>query len=154
MRITSTRKSFVAMLALGILSGGATAPVHAQMTSGSTGGAGASSTAPVFDADSEWTPGAELVTEVEPQAVAPYAAPGDVFVPESSKAFPAHAGVRAHTNYVIHKPNGGIQPRVLLDLSQPEPAADPTPDATFAEYPVVILSVQNGANLCGMRSDE
>ncbi len=112
------QKSLLVLLTLGALGGEAAMPVHAQ------------------DA-SEMTPGSELSMDIEPQAVAPYAAPGNVFVPASSRALPADAGVRAHTNYAIRKPNG-IQPRSLTDLSQPEPAADPTPNATFAEYPASL----------------
>ena len=93
--------------------------------------------APVFDADSEVTPGSAIPMDVGPRSVSPYVAPRGVFVPESSKALPAEAGVRAHTNYVIYNPSG-IQPRALADLRQPEPAADPTPNATFTEDPASL----------------
>jgi kumamolisin len=63
-----------------------------------------------------------------------------VFVPECSKEKASDAGKFAHTNYVI-KNFTGIQPRSLVDLSMPEPAANPGPDNTFAEYPASLACV-------------
>ncbi len=112
------QKSLIVILTLGALGGGIAMPVYAQ------------------DA-SEMTPGSESPTAVGSQAVSPPGVSGNVFVPASSKALSSDAGIRAHTNYVIQNPNG-IQPKSLSDLSQPAPAADPTPDATFAEYPASL----------------
>ena len=100
--------------------------------------------APEVDVNSEQTPGAEILTDVDSQWAAPYVAPPDVYVPESSREVPASAGFLAHTNYVIAIPRNlpsGIQPRAISDLRQPAPAANPTPDATFAEYPASLACV-------------
>jgi subtilase family serine protease len=96
--------------------------------------------APSFDEDSAMTPGSEIPTDVDAQAVSPYVAPRDVFVPASSRVVPAHAGMRAHTNYVIHNPRG-VQANALSDLSQPEPEDNPGPNATFAEYPASLACI-------------
>ena len=84
--------------------------------------------------DSGQTPGYEISS---PQVATPYVAPPSVFVPECSKAIASDAGKFAHTNYVI-KNFTGIQPRSLVELSVPEPAANPKPDNTFAEYPASL----------------
>lgn len=94
----------------------------------------------VLAADSAMTPGTEAQVDVSSQNVSPYVAPANVFVPESSKQIPEQAGKFAHTNYVIHNP-GGIQANAISDLGQPEPAANPTPNATMAEYPASLACV-------------
>ena len=77
-----------------------------------------------------------------------------VFVPESSKSVPEDAGVRAHTNYVIHNPSG-IQPKSLSDLGAAGTSGKSDTECHVCGIPgIVVLSLQNGANLCGMRSDQ
>ena len=92
---------------------------------------------PAFDADSGQTPGGAPLAADEGFQVAPYIAPPNVFVPASSKERPSDVGKFAHTNYVIRNVTGA-QPQSLEDLSLPEPAANPTPDNTFAEYPASL----------------
>jgi kumamolisin len=83
-----------------------------------------------------------------PGATAPQAAPAtgqlmlpaNVFTPESSKALPGDAGLRAHTNYFIRNQNG-VQARSLSDLAVPAPEDNPGPNATFAEYPASLACV-------------
>jgi kumamolisin len=106
------------MLAAGLLAIAAAVPARAQATN-------------------EMTPGYTAPADVDLQSVSPYVAPPDVFVPESSKEVPGDAGVRAHTNYMIRNPRG-VQPKALSDLAQPEPAANPEPNATFGEYPASL----------------
>ncbi len=93
-------------------------------------------------ANSERTPGAAPVAEVNPQAVSPYLAPSSVFVPASSRGDPSDAGLRAHTNYVVRNPHG-IVPNALSDLGVAEPSAltddaAVVPAASFAEYPASL----------------
>jgi len=99
--------------------------------------------AQTLDTTSDRTPGAEALADSEAQIVTPYAAPADVFVPESSKAVAAAAGQWAHTNYVIRKPDSmlGAQPKAISDLTWPEPAADPVPGATTPEYPASLACI-------------
>jgi kumamolisin len=85
--------------------------------------------------DSGQTPGYEVQDQVG--VATPYVAPPSVFVPDSSKANPWDAGKFAHTNYVIRNFTG-TQPQSLEELSVPEPAANPRPDATYAEYPASL----------------
>ncbi len=96
--------------------------------------------APPVEANNVMTPGAEAPAPLGLQSVVPYVAPSNVFVPESSKALRQDAGVRAHTNFVVHNP-GGIQARALTDLRQPEPEANPGPNATAAEYPASLSCI-------------
>ncbi|HEV8689436.1 MAG TPA: S53 family peptidase [Ideonella sp.] len=93
--------------------------------------------APAADANSATTPGMELSKDTALQSVAPYVAPANVYVPDSSIELPGDAGVRAHTNYVIKNPKG-IRPSAITDLRQAEPHADIGPDSTFAEYPASL----------------
>lgn len=93
-----------------------------------------------FDANSETTPGSEVLSNAEALVASPYAVPSNVVVPLSSKANPADAGVRAHTHYVIRNP-GGIQAKFISDLKQPTPAANPTPGLTTAEYPASLSCI-------------
>jgi hypothetical protein len=111
----------VIILAMGVLAIAAAVPARAQGTG-------------------EMTPGSAPPAGVDPQSVSPYVAPPDVFVPDSSKQVPEDTGVRAHTNYMIRNPSG-VQPKSLPDLSQPEPAANPGPDATFGEYPASLACI-------------
>ncbi|MGM9491810.1 S53 family peptidase [Ideonella sp. YS5] len=97
---------------------------------------------PVFvlaaQADETTTPGFESAKQVAPQAAA-FMAPANVFVPESSKEMPGDAGVRVHTNYVIHNPKG-IRPGAMSDLRLAGPADKNGfgGEATFAEYPASL----------------
>jgi subtilase family serine protease len=77
---------------------------------------------------------------MEAQGASNYAAPANVFVPESSRLQPGDAGRRAHTNFVVHNPRG-VMARQLSDLAVPEPADNPGPDANFAEYPASLACV-------------
>jgi len=61
----------------------------------------------------------------EPEGFSRYVVPSTTFVPESSVARPSDAGVKAHTNYVLHTAHGG----------KPQPKAAPEPMNTFAETP-------------------
>src|SRR5215510_8808092 len=72
---------------------------------------------PVFAADNGLTPGPAEPAERDSREVSPYVPPADVYVPESSKAIPADASKRAHTNILVHKPSE-IPPKGLSDLSQ------------------------------------
>ena len=88
------------------------------------------------------TPGTDEQALSEQPAVAPYAAPSDVFVPESSIARPGHEGRFAHTNYVIRNTRG-VHPSTKLNdalayLRQPAPEDNPGLDSTFAEYPASL----------------
>jgi hypothetical protein len=49
----------------------------------------------------------------------------DAYTPESSIENPGDAGIRAHTNYVLHSPGGGAPTRM----------GDPSPSSTFYETP-------------------
>jgi subtilase family serine protease len=101
--------------------------------------------APLFayaNEDGPMTPGTDEQALSEQPAVAPYAAPSDVFVPESSIAKPGHEGRFAHTNYVIRNTRG-VHPSTKLNdaleyLRQPAPEDNPQPDSTFAEYPASL----------------
>ena len=95
--------------------------------------------ASILDSESGQTPGYVAPSDVDMQAVTPYVAPANVFVPASSKAIASDAGKFAHTNYVI-KNVSGIQPQSLTDLSFPEPMAV-LPDNTFSEYPASLACV-------------
>lgn len=87
------------------------------------------------------TPGVSRAMSASPAAAAPYAAPANVFVPDSSRELAGDAGARAHTNYYFRNVNG-VQPRTLSDLAAPAPAAAGiVPDATFAEYPASLACV-------------
>jgi subtilase family serine protease len=88
-------------------------------------------------ANSEMTPGAEAAVMPEAQGPSNYAAPANVFVPESTRMMPGDAGRRAHTNYFVKNVHG-VNARSLSDLAVAEPAANPTPDSTFAEYPASL----------------
>lgn len=90
-----------------------------------------------FDANSETTPGSEVLSNAAAQVALPYTVPPDVVVPASSKANPADAGISAHTNYSIHN-SKGVKAKVISDLKQPAPAANPTPGITAAEYPASL----------------
>src|SRR5262249_33699829 len=83
------------------------------------------------------TPGAEENAMSEAQGASNYVMPAHVFTPDSSRVHAGEAGRRAHTNIVVPNPRG-ITPMALSDLSVPEPAANPAPDATFAEYPASL----------------
>ncbi len=83
------------------------------------------------------TPTVQVSVTAGSQVVSPYFAPLNVFVPESTLSYPGQEGVVAHTNYVIHNPNGVI-PNVLTDLRQSAPAANPTPNTTFSETPASL----------------
>jgi len=61
----------------------------------------------------------------EPEGFSRYVVPSTTFVPESSVARPSDAGVKAHTNYVLHTQTQG----------KPQPKAAPQPMTTFAETP-------------------
>jgi len=61
----------------------------------------------------------------EPEGFSRYVVPSTTFVPETSKGLPSDAGVKAHTNYVLHTQTQG----------KPAPHAAPTPKFTFAETP-------------------
>jgi len=101
--------------------------------------------AQTVDTSSDRTPGAEALADAEAQVVSPYIAPADVFVPQSSQPVAAAAGQipPAHTNYVLLKPDAmpGIQPKAISDLTWPEPAADPVPGITTAEYPASLACI-------------
>jgi subtilase family serine protease len=86
------------------------------------------------------TPGHEAAQLAAPQGASQYASPANIFVPESSRALPGDAGRRAHTNFHVRNVHG-ISPRQLSDLAVAEPAANPGPDATFAEYPASLACV-------------
>jgi subtilase family serine protease len=86
------------------------------------------------------TPGHEAAQLVAPQGASQYTAPANVFVPESSRMQPGDAGRRAHTNFHVRNVHG-ISPQALTELAVAEPAANPTPDATFAEYPASLACV-------------
>jgi hypothetical protein len=129
---TMTPKYLIIMLTLGLLGGGTALSASAQESDG-------------------MTPGAAII-EAAPQTGSPAVTP-NVVVPASSKAEPADAGIRAHTNFVIHNPKG-IQPHTLTDLSQAEPEDNPTPNATYAEYPASLVYLQNGPSLCWLCADE
>jgi len=64
-------------------------------------------------------------TPAEPDGFSHYIAPSTTFVPESSVARASDAGVKAHTNYVLHTETQG----------KPQPKAAPNPMNTFAETP-------------------
>ena len=89
--------------------------------------------------DSAATPGAEMAA-VEAQGASNYVSPANIFVPESSRVQPGDAGRRAHTNFHIKNPHG-ISPMAISDLRVAEPADNPGPDATFAEYPASLACV-------------
>lgn len=81
------------------------------------------------------TPGTAFeLADVAPGQAAPYTPPAHVYVPASSQAKAGDAGRYARTHYVVHNP-ARVQVRELADLRQPAPAENPTPQATFAEYP-------------------
>ena len=63
---------------------------------------------------------------VQSQDGVPYVPPADVYVPESSKAIPADAGKRGHTNILIRNPSGK-QPKEIMNLRQPQPPAASAP---------------------------
>jgi kumamolisin len=86
-------------------------------------------------AESAATPGVETSATTAPTMAAPYVAPANVFVPESSKARAGDEGVRVHTNYVVKNPKG-IRANSLSDLRQAAP--ENNPEATFAEYPASL----------------
>ncbi len=99
-----------------------------------------SSAATAADNTSATTPGVDATANLSPRAVAPYVAPANVFVPDSSRERAGDAGRRAHTNFVIHNPRG-VRATALTDLQQPEPATNPSPDSSFAEYPASLACV-------------
>ena len=74
-------------------------------------------------ASGEQTPGSEQPAEAAARGGSP---PTDVCVPESTKAAPGDAGVRAHTNILIRNPSG-VTPKGMSDLAQPEPPTNPIP---------------------------
>ena len=83
------------------------------------------------------TPGVDENAAAAAMPAGHYAAPANVFTPESSVHRQEDAGRRAHTNFVIRNTHG-IMPQAITDLAVPEPAANPQPDATFAEYPASL----------------
>ena len=85
-----------------------------------------------FDPENPQTPGA--MTPAEPQAVAPYVAGPDTYVPDSSKE---QASGFAQTNFMLFNATGK-QPTSLADLSFKKPSATVGPDSTFAEYPASL----------------
>jgi subtilase family serine protease len=92
--------------------------------------------------DGPMTPGAEEQALAQEPTVASYAAPSDVYVPESSIARPGDEGRFAHTNYVIRNTRG-VHPSTRLEdalpnLSLPAPEDNPQPENTFAEYPASL----------------
>lgn len=87
------------------------------------------------DAMQAQTPGVSPeLAQVAPGQAAPYTPPAHVFVPASSRAQAGDAGRFARTHHMVLNPRG-VQVRELADLRQPAPAENPTPHATFAEYP-------------------
>ena len=93
--------------------------------------------AATIDRSATATPGHEAALAAQPQGAANFIAPANVFVPETSRALPGDEGRVAHTNYFLKNFNG-ITPHAMTDLRMAEPAANPTPDATFAEYPASL----------------
>jgi kumamolisin len=93
-----------------------------------------------INASTPQTPNVQASANTSPQAVLPYIAPLGVFVPESTKAVAGQEGVYAHTHYTVQNPKG-VTPASLTDLSQPEPAANPTPGLTTAEYPASLACI-------------
>jgi len=93
---------------------------------------------PSADAHNPATPGTAPVSAAA--GAAPYAAPANVFVPESSVMHHGDAGVRAHTNYFIRN-TSGVQPQQISDLATAAPEDNPGPSATFAEYPASLACV-------------
>ncbi len=79
----------------------------------------------VFAADNTQTPGAKEPGEVDSQSVSPYVPPVHVYVPDSSKAVPGDVGKHAHTNILIQN-QGATKSKAISDMSQPEPAANPS----------------------------
>jgi subtilase family serine protease len=94
--------------------------------------------APSVDRMSAATPNAQAAMAA-PAGAGSYAAPANVFVPESSRQAHGEEGARAHTNYFVRNANG-IQPQHMSDLAVAEPNGA-NPDSTFAEYPASLACV-------------
>jgi subtilase family serine protease len=105
--------------------------------------AGTTALVPLFafaGAQSASTPGAEAAMPAELQGASNYAAPSNVFVPDSSMQKAGDLGRYAHTNYFVRNTKG-VQPQSMRDLAVADPADNPGPDTTFAEYPASLACV-------------